>query len=73
MHAGRIVFRRGIICLSAILIIGNSRSEQAGKMPKLTSIAEEDIVDTLFTYGILPSDEICAFWVAINQYLLKNA
>ncbi|KRY95952.1 hypothetical protein T4B_12866 [Trichinella pseudospiralis] len=25
MHAGRIVFRRGIICLSAILFIGNSK------------------------------------------------
>ncbi|KRY96501.1 hypothetical protein T4B_4568 [Trichinella pseudospiralis] len=35
MHAGRIVFRRGIICLSAILIIGNSRSEQAGSLTTL--------------------------------------
>ncbi|KRY81787.1 hypothetical protein T4D_10988 [Trichinella pseudospiralis] len=70
MHAGRIVFRRGIICLSAILIIGNSRSEQAGKMPKLTSIAEEDIVDTLFTYGML-AKEYEEYWITFQQAYMK--
>ncbi|KAL1229521.1 Histone acetyltransferase ESA1 [Trichinella pseudospiralis] len=34
------------------------------EMPKLTSIAEEDIVDTLFTYGML-AKEYEEYWIVI--------
>ncbi|KRY64767.1 hypothetical protein T4B_12719 [Trichinella pseudospiralis] len=33
-------------------------------MPKLTSIAEEDIVDTLFTYGMLAKEHE-EYWIVI--------
>ncbi|KRY80690.1 hypothetical protein T4D_4477 [Trichinella pseudospiralis] len=35
-------------------------------MPKLTSIAEEDIVDTLFTYGMLAKEHE-EYWITFGQ------
>ncbi|KRZ35798.1 Histone acetyltransferase ESA1 [Trichinella pseudospiralis] len=40
------------------------------EMPKLTSIAEEDIVDTLFTYGMLAKEHE-EYWITFQQAYVK--
>ncbi|KRZ35784.1 hypothetical protein T4C_13898 [Trichinella pseudospiralis] len=45
------------------------RSEQAGSLTTLRSLAEEDIVDTRFTYGMLAKEHE-EYWIVISQALV---